>query len=167
MQRQPYSPKDECQLIYFPAILLHKSKIIQNISWFFAELLLHFIKLCLIFFFCFCFAWITTHVNNNFLLSFNFKECKLVCASQPHIIKQTVDFSIELYPWQRLYQENIKNKINNLKNLIKLLKLLLSQKLVRLVKLLIWNVLSNWTQIRKMKHFCSIEMEKIKTKVGI
>ena len=113
IQRQPYSPKDECQLINFPAILLHKSKIIQNISWLIAELLLHSIKLCFIFFFCFCFAWITTHVSNNFLLSFNFEECKLVFASHLHVIKQTVDFSIDLDPWHRLYQEKIKIKLIN------------------------------------------------------
>ena len=110
IQRQPHSPKDEGQLINFPAILLHKSKIIQNISWLIAELLLHSIKLCFIFFFCFCFAWITTHVSNNFLLSFNFEECKLVFASHLHVIKQTVDFSIDLDPWHRLDQENIKIK---------------------------------------------------------
>ena len=59
----------------------------------------------------FSFAWIPTHVSNNFLLSFNVKECKLVRASHIHIVKQTVDFSIDLYPWHRLYQHNIEIKL--------------------------------------------------------
>ena len=96
-REQPHSPEDECQLINSPAVLLHKSKIVQNISWLIGELLLHSIKLYFIFFFGFSFAWITTHVSNNFLLSFNIKECKLVCSSHPHIIKQSVDFSMDLY----------------------------------------------------------------------
>ena len=50
---------------------------------------------------------------------------------------------------------------------LKVLELLQSQKLVMFIKSLIWNVLLTWTQIPKMKHFCSIEAQKMKAKVGI
>ena len=35
---------------------------------------------------------------------------------------------------------------------------------MRLIKLVTWNVLSNWTEIPNMNHFCGIEVEKMKAK---
>ena len=35
---------------------------------------------------------------------------------------------------------------------------------MRLIKLVTWNVLSNWTQIPNMNHFCGLEVEKMKAK---